>query len=111
MLLAAVSIGSDFTYFPTQGHIIGVMAALTIFHAIINSAPTAWLNHLAKTYAVFHIGVLVAACIALLVMQKDKHSAEYVFTNVEPLSGWSPPGFSFLFGFLSAAWTLTDYDA
>jgi len=111
MLLAAVSIGSDFSYFPTQGHIIGVMAALTVFHAVINSAPTSWLNHLAKTYAVFHIGVLVAACIALLVLQKDKHSAEYVFTNVEPLSGWSPPGFSFLFGFLSAAWTLTDYDA
>ncbi|KAJ9156448.1 Amino acid permease [Pleurostoma richardsiae] len=111
MLLAAVSIGSNFTYFPTQGHIIGVMAALSIFHAGINSMSTAWLNHFAKTYAVFHIGVLVSACIALLVMQKEKNSASYVFTHVEPQSGWSPPGFSFLFGFLSVAWTMTDYDA
>lgn len=111
MLLAAVSIGSDFGYFPTQGHIIGVMAALTFVHALLNTMSTAWLNHLAKTYAVFHIGVLVAACIALLVLQKDKHTAEYAFTNVEPSSGWTPPGFSFLFGFLSVAWTMTDYDA
>lgn len=101
MLLAAVSIGSDFTYYPTQGHIIAVMAGLSIFHAMINSMSTAWLNHFAKTYAVFHIAVLLACCITLLVMQKDKHTASYAFTNVEPTSGWTPPGFSFLFGFLS----------
>jgi amino acid transporter len=44
-------------------------------------------------------------------MQKDKHTAEYAFTNVEPNSGWEPTGFSFLFGFLSVSWTMTDYDA
>ncbi len=111
MLLAAVSIGSDFTYAPTQGHIIAVMAGLSVTHALINSMSTSWLNRFAKTYAIFHIGVLVAACIALLVMQKDKHTAKYAFTDVNPISGWSPPGFSFLFGFLSVAWTMTDYDA
>ncbi|KAK3378576.1 amino acid permease [Podospora didyma] len=111
MLLAAVSIGSDFTYAPTQGHIIGLMAALCVLHALINSMPTAWLNYFAKSYAVFHIAVLLAACVSLLVLQKEKHTAEYAFTNVEPASGWTPPGFSFLFGFLSVAWTMTDYDA
>lgn len=104
MLLACVSIGSDFVYAPTQGHIIGTMAALTVVHASINSLSTYWLNHITKTYAVFHIGVLIAACIALVVLQGDKHDASYVFTNVEPQSGWTPPGFSFLFGFLSASW-------
>ncbi len=83
------------------------MAALCVFHAAINSLSTAWLNNFAKTYAVFHIAVLVAACITLLVMQKDKHTASYAFTDVDPTSGWSPPGFSFLFGFLSVAWTMT----
>lgn len=111
MLLAAVSIGTDGAYAPVQGHIIGVMAALAIMHACINSMSTAWLNHLTKSYAIVHISVLVAACVALLAVQKDKHSAEYVFTQVEPSSGWQPPGFSFLFGFLSVAWTMTDYDA
>jgi len=83
------------------------MAALCILHGLINSLSTAWLNHFAKTYAVIHIAVLFSACVALLVLQKDKHTAEYAFTNVEPATGWSPPGFSFLFGFLSVAWTMT----
>jgi hypothetical protein len=43
-------------------------------------------------------------------MQKDKHTAEYVFTELEPMSGWDPPGFSFLFGCLSAAWIMTNCD-
>ncbi len=83
------------------------MAALSVFHALINSLSTAWLNNFAKTYAVFHIGILLSACVALLALQKDKHTAEYAFTDVTPASGWTPPGFSFLFGFLSVAWTMT----
>ncbi|RKU49674.1 hypothetical protein DL546_009786 [Coniochaeta pulveracea] len=111
MLLAAVSIGSDFTYYPTQGHVIGVMAALSVLHGAVNTLSTAWLHRMASSYAVFHIAVLIAAWITLLVMQKEKHTGEYVFTHVEPQSGWEPAGFSFLFGFLSVAWTMTDYDA
>ncbi|PSR80932.1 amino acid permease [Coniella lustricola] len=111
MLLAAVSIGSDFAYSPTQGHIIGVMAALSVIHAIVNCLNTAWLAKIARSYAIIHIAVLVACCITLLVMQKEKNSAQFVFTDVQPDSGWTPPGFSFLFGFLSVAWTMTDYDA
>ncbi|KAG8158462.1 hypothetical protein KVR01_011584 [Diaporthe batatas] len=111
MLLAAVAIGSDFTYSPTQGHIIGVMAALSIFHALVNCLNTAWLSKIASTYAVIHIAVLFSCCVALLVLQKDKNTASYVFTEVTPDSGWNPPGFSFLFGFLSVAWVMTDYDA
>ncbi|KAI7775566.1 hypothetical protein LA080_006577 [Diaporthe eres] len=111
MLLAAVAIGSDFTYSPTQGHIIGVMAALSVFHALVNCLNTAWLSKIASTYAVIHIAVLFSCCVALLVLQKDKNTASYVFTEVNPDSGWNPPGFSFLFGFLSVAWVMTDYDA
>ncbi|KAI9781724.1 MAG: Amino-acid permease 2 [Geoglossum umbratile] len=111
MLLSAVSIRSHFTYSPTQGHVFGVMAALTVIHALINSLSTAWLKRLASLYAVFHISILLAASISLLILQKDKHTAKYVFTNVEPESGWSPPGFSFLFGCLSAAWIMTNCDA
>lgn len=94
-----------------QGHIIGVMAALSIFHATVNCLNTAWLAKIARTYAIVHIGVLFACCVTLLTLQKNKNSASYVFTEVQPDSGWSPPGFSFLFGFLSVAWTMTDYDA
>jgi len=111
LLLAAVSIGSDFTYFPTPGHTVAVSIAIITFHGLVNTASTKWLERITRYYVFYHIGVLVACCISLLVLQKNKHSGEYVFTNVEPASGWTPTGFSFLFGFLSASWTMTDYDA
>jgi len=110
MLLAAISIGTGFEYRPTQPHIIGLMIGLCIIHAMINSLSTAWLNKISGTYAFFHIGVLIAAAAALLALQHEKNDASYVFTNLEPLSGWNPPGFSFFFGCLSAAWIMTNCD-
>jgi len=56
-------------------------------------------------------GVLIACSIALLACTKNKHDASYVFTHVEGNAGWTPIGWSFVFGFLSVSWTMTDYDA
>lgn len=111
MLLAAVSMGRDFNYTITTNTTIGVMAALTVLTGSVNSLSTYWMEKMTKTYVIFHVLVLVSCSIALLVMTKTKHDAHYVFTDVEPTSGWSPAGFSFLFGFLSVSWTMTDYDA
>lgn len=111
MLLAAVSMGRDFTWFPTPDITVGVMAALTVLCGIVNSLPTSWMEKMTQTYVIFHILVLVTCCIALLVKTENKHTASYVFTHVEADSGWTPVGFSFLFGFLSVSWTMTDYDA
>lgn len=111
MLLAAVSMGRDFEWVPTTGLTIGVMAALTVLCGVLNSLPTGWMEKMTRSYVIFHLLVLVTCCIALLVKTENKHDAKYVFTNVEPDSGWTPTGFSFLFGFLSVSWTMTDYDA
>ncbi|KAF2431328.1 amino acid transporter [Tothia fuscella] len=113
LLLAAVSMGSDFTYLPSVGHTVGVMAALTVFCGLINSLSTYWMEKMTKTYVIFHVLVLVTCCIALLAKTENKHSASYVFVDVPSpaLSGWTPKGFSFLFGFLSVSWVMTDYDA
>ncbi|KAG9232047.1 amino acid/polyamine transporter I [Amylocarpus encephaloides] len=111
MLLAAVSIGSDFEYEITVNTTIGVMAALTVLTGLVNSMSTYWMEKMTKAYVIFHVLVLVSCSIALLVMTDNKHDAKYVFTNVESASGWNPTGFSFLFGFLSVSWTMTDYDA
>jgi amino acid transporter len=111
MLLAAVSMGRDFNYEITTNTTIGVMAALTVLTGVVNSLSTYWMEKMTKTYVIFHILVLVSCSIALLVLTKDKHDAHYVFTDVDSTSGWSPVGFSFLFGFLSVSWTMTDYDA
>lgn len=111
ILLAAVSMGSDFTYQPTTNHTVGVMAALTVFCGLMNSMSTYWMEKMTKTYVIFHVAVLISCSIALLVCTKDKHDASYVFTYIEADSGWTPTGFSFLLGFLSVSWTMTDYDA
>jgi amino acid transporter len=87
------------------------MAALTIVCGFVNSLPTVWMAKLTKTYVIFHVLVLVSCAIALLVMTKPKHNASYVFTDKTGSSGWNPPGFAWLFGFLSVSWTMTDYDA
>ncbi|TVY48190.1 putative amino-acid permease [Lachnellula occidentalis] len=111
MLLAAVSIGSDFQYEITTNVTIGVMAALTVFTGLVNSLSTYWMEKMTKTYVIFHVCILVSCAIALLARTENKHDAKYVFTHVESTSGWTPVGFSFLFGFLSVSWTMTDYDA
>lgn len=111
MLLAAVSMSRDFEYVPTTGTTIGVMAALTVLCGFVNSLPTSWMEKMTKSYVIFHVLVLVTCSIALLAKTENKHNASYVFTHVEADSGWNPVGFSFLFGFLSVSWTMTDYDA
>ena len=69
--------------------------------------PTGWMARVTRTYVIFHVFILVACSIALLVMTKDKHSAKYVFTDTTSATGWTPASFSWLFGFLSVSWTMT----
>ncbi|KAK3712033.1 polyamine transporter tpo5 [Vermiconidia calcicola] len=115
-LLAAIAIGTDFQYQPTTGQTVGVMAGLTVITGLVNSLSTYWMENITKWYVVFHTLVIVTCSIALLAMaQQDngtgKHTARYVFTDTHNVSGWTPQGWSFLFGFLSVSWTMTDYDA
>jgi len=111
MLLAAISITSNFSFIPTTGHVVAVMALLTVLHASINSLPTKWLNRLASGYVVFHLSALVGACVFLLVETKNKHTLKYAFTDFQSTSGWHPPGFAFLFGCLTPAWIMTSADS
>ncbi|KIW49180.1 hypothetical protein PV05_10880 [Exophiala xenobiotica] len=111
LLLAAVSIGRDFNWFPTTGQTVGVMAALTVLCGLVNSLSTYWMEKMTKTYVIFHFAILLSCAVALLAKTENKHDASYVFTHVEGNAGWFPVGWSFLFGFLSVSWTMTDYDA
>lgn len=116
LLLAAASIGSDFTYVPTIGQTVGVMAGLTVITGLVNSLSTYWMEKMTKTYVIFHVLVILTCSVSLLALAQPKngtpkHNAKYVFTDVDNTSGWTPTGWSFLFGFLSVSWTMTDYDA
>lgn len=117
MLLMIVTIGTDGDYVASTGATIGVMAGILVFEAIISILPTKYLEKCTKWYVVFHFLALAAGIISLLVMTDKDHNhqfrndAKYVFTNITPTSGWTPKGFSFLFGFLCVNWVMTDYDA
>ncbi|KAI1610672.1 amino acid permease-domain-containing protein [Exophiala viscosa] len=111
LLLAAVSISRDFNWLPTTDQTVGVMVALTVLCGLVNSLSTYWMEKMTKTYVIFHFAVLISCAIALLAKTENKHNAKYVFTDVQADAGWSPVGWSFLFGFLSVSWTMTDYDA
>lgn len=111
MVLSAASMGSDFSYIPTDRHTVGTVSAILVFHGVINCLPTKYVERLSKLYVFLHYAALLAGAITLLAVTEPKHDASYVFTHVEPTSGWSPTGWSFMFGFLAASWTLTNYDA
>ncbi|CAD6506263.1 BgTH12-07190 [Blumeria graminis f. sp. triticale] len=111
MLLAAVAISRDSTPSISATKTVAVMVALLAVAGLVNSMSTYWMEKMTKTYVVFHFAVLISCIIALLLKTDSKHSVAYVFTHVESSSGWASPGFSFLFGFLSVSWTMTDYDA
>ncbi len=51
LLLAAVSMGSDFAYTPTVGQTVGVMAGLTVITGLVNSLSTYWMEKMTKRYA------------------------------------------------------------
>ena len=106
ILLAAVSMGSGFTYSPTKEQTVGLMAALTVLCGFVNSLPTSWMEKMTKSYVIFHVIILVSCSIALLVKTQNKNTASYVFTDTTNDSGWLPIGWSFLFGFLSVSWTV-----
>lgn len=109
LLLSAISIGYNFEYTFSVRTTVGVAAAMTVFNGLVNSLSTRWLERLTKGYVIFHLAIVISACITLLAVTKHKHNASYVFTHVENASGWKPDGFAFLFGFLSVAYTMTDY--
>lgn len=52
----------------------------------------------------------IGICLSILVLTPEKQTMKWVFTTVTDGSGWGSKTFSFLLGFLSVTWTMTDYD-
>ncbi|GAO52649.1 amino acid permease [Saitoella complicata NRRL Y-17804] len=118
MILAGATMGSKydaetglFAYTPTNNHTVGVYVAIICFHGLWNSLPTKWFASITKYFAFINIAASIAVVATLFAKQDTLHSPSYVFGHVENNSGWSSTGFSFILGFLSVAWTMTDYDA
>ncbi|EON67913.1 hypothetical protein W97_07410 [Coniosporium apollinis CBS 100218] len=113
MVLAAAVMNShyeDGAYSTPLQTVLLAILVLCLFGTIC-SLTTKLLHKIILWFAPINILASVSICVALLVLTPNKQSATWVFTHVTDGSGWGSKGFSFLLGFLSVAWVMTDYDA
>ncbi|KAA8913623.1 amino acid/polyamine transporter I [Sphaerosporella brunnea] len=115
MLLATASMHSQFdgdkyAFAPTATQTVLLALALLCAMGCICSLTTKSLHTIVMWFAPINVLASIGICITLLVLTPNKHDAKWVFTHVTDGSGWGSKIFSFLLGFLSVAWTMTDYD-
>ncbi|KAI9868304.1 MAG: hypothetical protein M1813_005747 [Trichoglossum hirsutum] len=102
--------GQSYLYSPTALQTVLLSIALLATMGVICSLTTRSLHKIILWFAPINILASISICVALLILTPNKQSAKWVFTEVTDGSGWGSRGFSFLLGFLSVAWTMTDYD-
>jgi len=98
--------------------ILGMISSLTtktlhriiLWFAPINSMPSKPHTRYAQEILTQTVSATIAICFVLIYATPDKQSASWVFTYFTDGSGWGSKIFSFFLGFLSVAWTMTDYD-
>ncbi|KAJ6092500.1 hypothetical protein N7486_007789 [Penicillium sp. IBT 16267x] len=115
MLLACVSMNSDlvdgqYSYSPTALQKVLVSIGILCVLGVICSLTTKSLHRIILWFAPINIAATIGICIALIYLTPDKMPASWVFTHFTDGSGWGSKVFSFFLGFLSVAWTMTDYD-
>ncbi|KAF2268562.1 amino acid transporter [Lojkania enalia] len=98
------------SFTPTALQTVLLAILVLCMFGTICSFPTQWLHKIILWFAPINIVASICICISLLILTPNKQSATWVFTEVTDGSGWGSKGFSFLLGFLSVAWTMTDYD-
>ncbi|CAG8243023.1 unnamed protein product [Penicillium nalgiovense] len=115
MLLACVSMNSDlvdgkYSYAPTALETVLVSTAILCILGAICSLTTKSLHRIILWFAPINIGATICICIALITLTPNLQPASWVFGHFTDGSGWGSKVFSFFLGFLSVAWTMTDYD-
>ncbi|KUM58386.1 hypothetical protein ACN42_g8764 [Penicillium freii] len=115
MLLACVSMNSDlvdgkYSYAPTALETVLVSIVILCILGVICSLTTKSLHRIILWFAPINIGATICICIVLITLTPDLQPASWVFGHFTDGSGWGSKVFSFFLGFLSVAWTMTDYD-
>ncbi|CAI7597305.1 unnamed protein product [Penicillium discolor] len=115
MLLACVSMNSDlvngkYSYAPTALETVLVSIAILCILGVICSLTTKSLHRIILWFAPINIGATICICVVLITLTPDLQPASWVFGHFTDGSGWGSKVFSFFLGFLSVAWTMTDYD-
>lgn len=121
---------ASFGYTPSAEITVAVSIARLVVMGLICSFPTLWLHKVFIWFAPINSEYPPSPQAGLLTDTNDSfgiccnlyrplsHDAKQTFRrrcfrqcDVTNGSGWNSKGFFFLIGFLSVAWTMTDYDA
>lgn len=110
-IMAAVSMGSDLTFTPTNGQIYGCYVALLLVQAVLCSSATRIIAGLQKPYLISNLMLIAGIIIALPVATPREYinTAKFTFTEFENLTTW-PAGFAFTLSFLAPLWTMSCFD-
>ncbi|OZJ04958.1 hypothetical protein BZG36_01751 [Bifiguratus adelaidae] len=111
MLAATVSIGTDFTYTPTPGTVIGFHAAIVFSHGLANSLGPKLMRYIMTVSTWWQVVAPIVLIITILAKAPSHQSASFVFGGFENQTGWHMPGYVVLIALLQAQYTLTGYDA
>ncbi|TFY62224.1 hypothetical protein EVG20_g6781 [Dentipellis fragilis] len=110
-LMAAASIGSDFTFLPTTGQTYGVYALVLLIHAMVCSMAMKYIARLQLAYTLLNVLLCVGIIVGLpsATPNEFRNSAGYAFGSFENFYGW-PNGFAFILSFLAPLWTVGGFD-
>ncbi|KAA8646078.1 amino acid permease [Aspergillus tanneri] len=107
MVLAGVSM--NYSYSPTPVHTVVLAIFLLILLGLVCSRSTKTLHRIVFWFAPINILASLVICLVLL-RSPNQQPFTWVFTHFTDGSGYGSKLFSFLLGFISVAWTMTDYD-
>ncbi|PYH99856.1 amino acid transporter [Aspergillus ellipticus CBS 707.79] len=119
MLLACASMNSalvdgQYSYTPSASDTVLLSVLILCVLGVISSLTTKSLHRIIIWFAPINtdqsVAATIAICFVLLWFTPDKQPASWVFTHFTDGSGWGSKTFSFFLGFISVAWTMTDYD-
>lgn len=111
-VMAAVTIGSDGDFEPTNAQLFGVYAAIVFTHGIVCCLGTTVLARLQSLYIVLNVLLCLAIIIALPIATPSelKNTASFALGSFTNLNGW-PDGYAFILSFLAPLWTICSFDS
>ncbi|KAI8468100.1 MAG: amino acid permease-domain-containing protein [Monoraphidium minutum] len=97
----------------TPAQLFGIYCGVTVCHALINTLPIHAIGVMNRVSIVWHLGAILAFCIALPCIAPAHQPPSYVFTkfNAADGAGITSLAHSLFLGTLMSQFTLTGYEA
>ncbi|TFK47661.1 amino acid transporter [Heliocybe sulcata] len=111
-IMAAISIGSDETFIPTNSQTYGVYVAILVLSGILCSTATKYIARVQSLYIALNILCFIAIIVALPAATPAayKTPARFALGSFQNLTNWSG-GFAFVLSFIAPLWAVGAFDS